>query len=249
VELHIIVGLLLSAVIGLSLGLIGAGGSIITVPLLVYVMRVPPHEAVGMSLAVVGSTALVGAWMHHRRGGVRGRVALLFAVGGVLGALAGSRLTYLVSPATLLLIFAALMFIVAGLMLRRSAVEDAAAPASVARSLAAGLGVGVLTGFLGVGGGFLIVPAMALFGGLTMRQAVGTSLAVIALNSAAGFVAHLGRSEFDLPLTAMVAGMAMLGAIAGTTFSLRLPALALRRGFAWFVLAVALFLIVRNLPL
>jgi uncharacterized membrane protein YfcA len=246
-ELHIIAGLLLSAVIGLSLGLIGAGGSIITVPLLVYVMRVHPHQAVGMSLAVVGSTALVGAGMHALRGAVSLRAALLFAAGGVLGALGGSRLTYLVSPQTLLLIFAALMFTVAVLMLRDKRPDEARA-ASVPRALAAGLGVGVLTGFLGVGGGFLIVPALVLFGGLTMKQAVGTSLLVIAMNSAAGFVGHLGYGEFDLRLGALVGGMAILGALAGTQLSGRISAPALRRGFAWFVAAVAVFLLVKNLP-
>jgi uncharacterized protein len=246
-ELHIIIGLLLSAVIGLSLGLIGAGGSIITVPLLVYVLRVHPHQAVGMSLAVVGSTALVGAGMHALRGAVSLRTALLFAAGGVLGAFGGTRLTYLVSPSTLLLIFAALMFLVAILMLRDRR-PDEARVASLPRSLAAGLGVGVLTGFLGVGGGFLIVPALVLFGGLSMKQAVGTSLLVIAVNSAAGFAGHLGRGDFDLRLAAMVGAMAILGALVGTTLSGRMPATALRRGFAWFVIAVAALLVAKNLP-
>jgi uncharacterized protein len=247
-ELHIIIGLLLSAVIGLSLGLIGAGGSIITVPLLVYVLRVHPHQAVGMSLAVVGSTARVGAGMHALRSAVSLRTALLFAAGGVLGALGGTRLTYLVSPSTLLLIFAALMFLVATLMLRDRRPDEQRVPASLPRSLAAGLGVGVLTGFLGVGGGFLIVPALVLFGGLSMKQAVGTSLLVIAVNSAAGFAGHLGRGDFDLRLAAMVGAMAILGALVGTQLSVRISAPVLRRGFAWFVIAVAALLVAKNLP-
>lgn len=241
-------GLLLSAGIGLSLGLIGGGGSIITVPVLVYALGVPPHAAIGMSLAVVGSTALVSALLHHRRGAVAWKTGTLFAGSGIASAYLGSGLTHRVAPPVLLLIFGGLMLIVAGAMLARKDPGPAASSrrASVPGSILAGLGVGFLTGFLGVGGGFLIVPALVLFGGLTMREAIGTSLFVIAVNCAAGFLGHLSREALDWRLTLAVTGLALGGALAGSALSHRFHPAGLRRIFAWFVVAVALFLIARN---
>jgi len=245
-------GLVCSAGIGLSLGLIGGGGSIITLPVLVYLLHVEPYSAVGMSLAVVGGTSLVGAGLHHRAGNVDLRVAALFAVSGILGAYYGARLMYLLTPPALLLTFAGLMTLVALRLLvtaeAAGAREAQAPPLNVAKLLPTGLVVGVLTGFLGVGGGFLIVPALALFGGLGMRSAVGTSLVVIAVNCAAGLAGHLQHSAFDLRLTALVTLIAVAGAVAGTRVSQAAHPVMLRRIFAWFVLAVAAFLVYRNLP-
>jgi uncharacterized protein len=241
-------GLVLSVAIGLSLGLIGGGGSIITVPVLVYALGVPPHRAVGMSLAVVGSTALVGSLLHHRLGSVAWRAGALFAGSGIVSAYLGSKLTRLVSPPVLLLLFAALMVVVAAIMLTRKDPAEGAAPhaASAPRSALAGLGVGFLTGFLGVGGGFLIVPSLVLFGGLDIKAAIGTSLFVIAVNCAAGLFGHVTEGDFDLRLTALVTALAVGGALAGTALSRRFHPSGLRRAFAWFVVAVALFLIARN---
>jgi uncharacterized membrane protein YfcA len=241
-------GLVLSAGIGLSLGLIGGGGSIITVPVLVYALGVPAHRAIGMSLAVVGSTALVSALLHHRRGAVAWRTGALFAASGIASAFFGSRLTRLVSPPALLLLFAGLMLVVAAVMLTRREPDPAAAPlpASVPRSILAGLAVGFLTGFLGVGGGFLIVPALVLFGGLAMKDAIGTSLFVIAVNCASGILGHASEGWGDWRLTVAVAALAVLGALAGTALSHRVRPKGLRRIFAWFVVAVALFLVARN---
>ena len=241
-------GLVLSAGIGLSLALIGAGGSIITVPVLVYVLDVPAHRAIGMSLAVVGSTALVGALLHHGRDVVVWRVGALFAASGIASAYLGSKLTRLVAPPVLLLLFAGLMLVVATVMLARKGPADGAAPhaTNAPRSVLAGLGVGFLTGFLGVGGGFLIVPALALFGGLTMKEAIGTSLLVISVNCASGLLGHLSVGDMDWRMTLMVAAPAAGGAIAGSALSHRFHPTHLRRIFAWFVVAVALFLIARN---
>ena len=193
--MQLALGLILSAGIGLSLGLIGGGGSIITVPVLVYVLGVPAHRAIGMSLAVVGSTALVGALLHHRRGAVAWRTGSVFAVSGIASAYLGSKLTRLVAAPVLLLLFGCLMLVVATVMLtRKHPTDDAPAHVpSLPREILAGLGVGFLTGFLGVGGGFLIVPALVLFGGLAMKDAIGTSLFVIAVNCASGLArASLG---------------------------------------------------------
>ncbi len=245
--MQLALGLVLSAGIGLSLGLIGGGGSIITVPVLVYALGVPAQRAIGMSLAVVGSTALVGALLHHRRSAVAWRTGALFAVSGIASAYGGSKLTRLVSSSALLLLFAGLMLVVATVMLTRKAPEDTAAHAlNLPRSVLAGLGVGFLTGFLGVGGGFLIVPALVLFGGLAMKEAIGTSLLVISVNCVSGLLGHVSAGDMDWSLTLLVTTLAVGGALAGTVLSHRFHPRHLRRIFAWFVVAVALFLIGRN---
>lgn len=141
-------GLILSAAIGLSLGLIGGGGSIITVPLLVYVLGVSPHQAIGMSLAVVGATALVSVFLHHRNRSVAWRTGTVFAAGGVVSSYGASRLTRLVSPPVLMLLFAGLMLVVATVMLTRPHHAAGHHVPNLPRELAAGFGVGFLTGFL-----------------------------------------------------------------------------------------------------
>ena len=247
-----ILGLLLSAVIGLSLGLIGGGGSIVTVPVLVYVLGVEVHAAVGMSLAVVGATSLVGSFLHYRRGAVRLKAGLIFGAVGVVGAFVGSPLTRLLSPSALMMVFATLMLVIAVLMLRRKSnagsvkIESAGQILSVWKALSAGFGVGILTGFLGVGGGFLIVPALVMFGGLGMKEAIGTSLFVIFLNCVAGLVGHASQNGFDWSLTALVTVLAVTGTIFGTLLSHRVAASKLQKGFAVFVLAVAVFLMAKN---
>ena len=244
-----ILGLLLSGGIGLSLGLIGGGGSIITVPVLVYVLGVDAHQAVGMSLAVVGATSVVGTALHSRTGSVDFRTGALFGLSGVLGAFYGSRLTYLLPASTLLLLFAGLMITVATAILvthRRTDTDDTPRGRSTTKAVAAGLGVGVMTGFLGVGGGFLIVPALVFFGGLTMKDAIGTTQLIIAINCIAGLAGHLQHGGFDPHLALLVTGMAAGGALLGTAISRRASPARLKTGFAFFVIAVALFLIAKN---
>lgn len=240
--------LLLGGGIGLSLGVLGGGGSIITLPVLVYAAGVPAQEAVGMSLAVVGATSLVGALLNQRRGLIHFKAALLFSSTGGVGALGGAQMTPLVSPAILLLLFAALMIVVALSMLwpRGKKERKPVAECHWPRCAATGLGVGVMTGFLGVGGGFLIVPAMVIFGRLPMKMAIGTSLLVIAVNSFAGLAAHLQQVSFHWEVAGMFTAVALLGMLVGMRFSNRIPAARLQRWFAWFVLAVAAFVIAQN---
>lgn len=242
-----IIGLILSAVIGLSLGLIGGGGSILTVPILVYFLGVAPHDAVSMSLAVVGATSLFGSYLHYRQENVDIRSGLLFGAAGIVGAVVGSPLTNLVLPGTLLLIFGVLMFVVAVSMLRQKHTDDEAVKEPhPAQGLIAGFGVGVLTGFLGVGGGFLIVPALVHFGGLSMKRAIGTSLFVIFLNCVAGLIGHASQNSFEWGLTALVMVLAVAGAAGGTMLSHRLAAHRLQSLFAFLVLGVGAFLIAKN---
>lgn len=243
-----ILGLILSAFIGLSLGLIGGGGSILTVPILVYFLGVEAGDAVAMSLAVVGSTSLFSSILHWKRDNLDFSSGLLFGVSGICGAFLGSPLTHLTSPPVLLLIFAALMFVAALSMFFRKRNNNDEIPheTNVIKAVAAGFGVGVLTGFLGVGGGFLIVPALILFGGLTMKKAVGTSLLVIFMNCVAGLLGHNSQADFDWHLTLTVMALAVGGAIFGTLLSQRIKAQRLQKMFALLVFAVALFLFAKN---
>jgi uncharacterized membrane protein YfcA len=240
--------LILSGAIGVSLGLLGGGGSILAVPVLVYVAGVDARDSVVMSLGIVGSTSFVGSLLHARHARLDLRVALLFGGTGMAGAYLGSRFTRLVSGPTLLLLFALLMLLVATLMLTRKArpEDDVPRAGRLPHTLAAGLLVGVLTGFLGVGGGFLIVPALVLFAGLPMRMAVGTSLLVIAANCVAGILGHLEHGIPEPLLMASFTAVAVLGSLVGVAIAGRVSQASLRRAFAVFVVLVALGMLGAN---
>lgn len=239
---------LLGAVtIGLALGLTGAGGSILTLPILVYLAGVPPREAISLSLLIVGSAALVGAWQRARVGELHYAAAGMFAGGGMVGAVFGAKLTHLVSPTVLMVSFAVLMIVVAArMLLAKNSTIQPEPECHPVRCLLAGAGVGVLTGFLGVGGGFLLVPALVKFARLPLRMATGTSLAIIAANSASGFISHLG----DAPVPWLMAGVfsliAAAGVLIGGRLVSRLPEVALRRSFALLVLTTAGFVLWRR---
>ena len=243
-----ILALILALTIGVSLGLLGSGGSIITLPVLVYAAKVPPSQAVAMSLAVVGGTTLVGSILGARSGQVHLKAATLFSSTGVAGALAGSQLTHLVSPSVLLLIFAGLMIVVALRMFgpRPGQTVQEHAECHWLACTGTGLAVGALTGFLGVGGGFLIVPALLFLARLPLKRAIATSLVVIAVTSAAGLLGHLRRTHFDWGIAGMFLALAILGMLAGRKFAHHIEANRLRSWFAWFVLAVAAFVIAEN---
>ena len=245
-----LLSLVLGAVIGLSLGLLGGGGSILTVPALVYLIGIPVAEATGTSLAIVGATALVGALRHQRAGRVALRAALGFGAASVLGAIAGSLLGKHIAGGLLLVLFALLMLVAAGVMLRprRSPTAGRERPVSAGplKVAAAGLAVGLLTGFFGVGGGFVIVPALTLVLGLPMATAIGTSLVVIALASAAGFLTHLGAGALNVPVTLFFLLGGVVGSLTGAQWAGRLPESTLRRSFALLVVALAGYLLVRN---
>jgi uncharacterized membrane protein YfcA len=240
--------LFLSAGIGLSLGLVGGGGSIVTVPLLVYVAGLAPREAVALSLPIVGATAAAGAALQFRAGNVDLKPALVFAVTGMAGALLGAPLTRLFPGPVLMLLFAALMIAVGVRMLKSRGEAELEAPGRCepVRCGAAGLGVGVLTGFLGVGGGFLIVPALLRFARLPMRRAVGTSLLIIAANSAAGFAAHFGELGRHGPIALAFTASALIGLVGGTVLGRRMQPQGLKAVFAGLALVVAGYLVVVN---
>ncbi len=240
--------LLGACLIGLSLGLTGAGGSIITLPVLVYLASVPPQEAVGLSLFVVGVAALAGAVQRIRSREIHFRAALMFALSGMVGAVGGAQLTPLVPPAVLMGLFAVLMVVVAVSMLRGAGESATMLPECRPwRCLLAGLGVGILTGFIGVGGGFLLMPALVKFARLPLRIATGTSLAVIAFNSASGFLSHYGEADPRWNLALTFAALAMTGVVAGTFLASRLPVARLRLGFALMVLGTGTFVLWRSI--
>lgn len=245
-DLSFALALALAVLIGVSLGLLGSGGSIVTLPVLVYVARVPVNQAVGMSLAIVGATAATGGYLRFWQGEFALKPAVFFALSGMAGAFFGARLTHLVAPSLLLLLFGLLMVVVGIAMLRDRSDNLTAQSCHPVRCLAAGATVGVLTGFLGVGGGFLILPALVLFAGVEMKKAIGTSLAIIALNSFAGLAGQLRYVRFDWWTTLAFLGAALAGMIAGLVVASRLASKSLRRGFAWAVIVLGILLLIGN---
>lgn len=236
--------------IGLSLGLLGSGGSILTVPVLVYLFGQDEKPAIAGSLLVVALIATAGAALQARHRRIDWAAVAGFGLPGMatasLGALAGAA----VAPGVQMLTFAATMLAASAMMLRPGPAGAAEAlPAGRhagqwAALLAAGLGVGMLTGFVGVGGGFLIVPALVAVLRMPMPRAVGTSLVIIALNAATGFLAHVprllaGELRLDPGVLALLVGLGIAGSIAGGAIGARLPAAALRRGFGLVLLPLA----------
>lgn len=235
--------LALSVLIGVSLGLLGGGGSILTVPILVYVAGQDPKVAIATSLLVVGVTAAAGAVSHARAGRVQWRTGLVFGGAAMVGAYAGGRLAAFVPGDWLMVAFGIMMAVTAVAMLRGPDHADLA-PAdhrlAVGRAIGHGLAVGAVTGLVGAGGGFLVVPALVLLGGLPMATAVGTSLVVIAMKSAAGLAGYLATVQLDWGLALGVTIAAVLGTLVGNALVSRVPQDGLRRGFGWFVVAMAL---------
>lgn len=244
--LKTIIALTLALLVGLSLGVLGSGGSIVMLPVLVYVAGVPAQQAVSMSLAIVGGTSIVGAYLHFRQGHYHWKATAIFSLSGVVGAFFGSMLTHLVSQQGLMLLFSGLMLAVAVAMLRGRGDSDHKYECHVLRCVIIGGCVGVLTGFLGVGGGFLIVPALVLFAGIETNKAVGASLAIIAFNSASGIVGHLRHAALDWRLTLLFLAVASIGMMIGTPIATRIPEQRLRIVFAWFVLLAAVAIATMN---
>jgi len=246
-------GLVLSIAIGITLGFFGGGGSILTVPLLVYVFGLAPKEAIASSLLVVGVVSLASGLQHARAGYVRPREAFYFGLAGAVGAYLGGRASAFLDGGLLLLLFAAMMLLTAGAMWRGRRVigEDVKTEAlrSPLRLALQGFAVGSFTGLVGAGGGFLIVPALALWAGLPLNAAIGTSLFVIALNCAAGFAGYASHVSIDWTLVGLVTTAAIAGAFAGVQLAHRVEPARMRRAFAGFVLVMGSAILVREAAL
>jgi uncharacterized protein len=243
--------LLLSLLIGVSLGLLGGGGSILTVPILVYVAGQDAKTAIATSLLVVGVTSAAGMISHARAGRVRWRTGLIFGAAGMVGAYGGGRVAEFIPGTALLVAFGVMMVVTSLAMLRgRREVtpERASDDLPVGRILLEGAVVGAVTGLVGAGGGFLVVPALVLLGGLPMATAVGTSLLVIAMKSGAGLLGYLASTPIDWQLAGYVTAAAIVGSVAGGRLAGRIPEAQLRRAFGWFVLVMAVVVLVQELP-
>lgn len=245
-----LLGILLAALIGLSLGLLGGGGSILTVPVFVYVLGLGAKEAIAMSLAVVGATSLFGALGHWRAGNVNLRLAGIFGVVAMAGTYLGARLAVYFSGAAQLALFAVVMLLAAFFMFRPKRLAEGADRTQKAMPLGLivveGIAVGILTGLVGVGGGFLIVPALVLLGKVPMKQAVGTSLLVIAMKSAAGFAGYLGQVEVDWAFMGLFTAVSIGGILLGTWLLRFVPQHALERAFAVFLVVMGGFILYQN---
>jgi uncharacterized membrane protein YfcA/glyoxylase-like metal-dependent hydrolase (beta-lactamase superfamily II)/rhodanese-related sulfurtransferase len=244
----VILAVALALLVGVSLGLLGGGGSILAVPLLVYVAGLGAHQAVATSLFVVGVTSAVGLVPHARAGRVRWRTGLVFGVAGMTGAYAGGRLAGLVPGGVLLTAFAVMMLATAGGMIRGRRSAGGTGELHPLGAVGLGVTVGLVTGFVGAGGGFLIVPALVLIGGLPMTAAVGTSLLVITMQSAAGLAGHLSGAHLPWSLALAVTAMAIVGSLIGGRLTGRVDQEKLRRGFGWFVVGMGLLVLVEQLP-
>jgi uncharacterized protein len=250
----IVVGFALAALVGMTLGMMGGGGSILTVPIFVYVLGYDPKLAIAMSLPVIGLTSLVGAVGHWKTGNVNLKTAISFGLIAMLGAFGGARLARLLAGEVQLALLAVVMLAAAVTMFRsagRSA-PNTAHTIDGARVLPAGLlipvalAVGTLTGVVGIGGGFLVVPALVLLARMPMSQAVGTSLLVIAMNSAAGFAGYVGHVQVPWTFMLEFTAVAACGILAGAYLVRFVSQTSLKRSFAVFLVVMGCFILYRQ---
>lgn len=245
--------LVLGVLIGAALGLLGGGGSVLTVPLFVYALGFDPKHAIAMSLAVVGATSAFGTAAHWRAGYVNMRIAAIFGAVAIAGTFVGVRLANFVSGTTQLVVFGAVMLTAAIFMLRGNALPSERERelsqeigVSLLKAVPAGLLVGLLTGLLGVGGGFLIVPALLVLRA-SFREAVGTSLLIITANCLVGFFGYLGHVSMDWTAVIFVSAGTVPGIVLGSYLHHLVPQSMLRRGFAAVLVVIAIFILYENL--
>jgi uncharacterized membrane protein YfcA len=240
--------------IGVSLGLLGSGGSILTVPVLVYLVGQDEKVAIAGSLFIVGSIALAGSLQFIRAGFVNWRTVAIFGVPGMAGTYLGAAIAAYVSGLTQLALFAVVMLLASYLMLRPiKLTAGSRAPRALWKIAGDGIAVGIITGLVGVGGGFLIVPALVLLGGLSMHHAVATSLVIIALKSYSGFYKYLDvLGEHDLrldwPVLWLITVLGIAGSIVGSRLARRVHQDRLKRWFGYFLVVMGIYILARSLP-
>jgi uncharacterized membrane protein YfcA len=253
-----------SALIGISLGLIGGGGSILTVPVMVYLFGVNPLLATSYSLFIVGTTSLVGAYQNFRNNLVSIRTALLFGLSSIITVFVIRKFLVPILPKQLfsidgfqvtsnmmtMVLFALLMLVASFSMIKDKAIIETKSPAysgHTLRLLIYGVGIGFATGLLGAGGGFLLIPTLVILLGLPMKEAVGTSLMIIAMNSLVGFTGDLGHFQIDWLFLFKVTGIALAGLFFGIFLSKKVDGSKLKKGFGWFVLIMGGFILIKEL--
>jgi uncharacterized membrane protein YfcA len=255
-------GYLASIIIGLSLGLIGGGGSILTIPILVYLFKIDPKLATSYSLFIVGITALSGCFSHYRMGNLKIKSALYFAIPSVFSILIIREVIFLKIPNVLftiddfevtksfliMIVFAILMMAASFSMIRKTNSHMHSTNINYFQLALIGSIVGVVTGFLGAGGGFLIIPALLFFANLPMKQAVGTSLLIIFINSSIGFVGDLYiGTPIDYPFLFTISSIAFIGMLIGTQLSKKIDGEKLKPIFGYFVLVMGIYIIIKEI--
>ncbi|MCZ6553041.1 MAG: sulfite exporter TauE/SafE family protein [SAR324 cluster bacterium] len=250
----IAISIVLAGFMGVILGMLGAGGSIVTVPILRYVVGFEAKEAIALSLAVVGVTSLIGAVGHWRSGHARLGVALPFGLVAMIGAYAGARLAVYFSGDTQLFLFALLMLAAAVSMLRKGS-PDEPPPAHPKGSRrwtrlaligVLGFGMGVVTGLVGIGGGFMILPVLVILMRMSMREAVGTSLIVMAMKSVTGVLGYIDQVQIPWGFYSAFTAVAIVGIVAGTYLIQYVKPEQLKRAFAYFLFAMAALMLYNN---
>ena len=259
-----IIGYLASLLIGISLGLIGGGGSILTVPVLVYLFKVEPITATAYSLFIVGATSLVGVFPKYKKGEINIKTAIVFGIPSIVSVYSTRAFIVPAIPNEIftigsfiatksfmtMLLFAVLMVFASVSMIRSKkqvAEEEGEQVFNYPMILLEGTIVGIVTGLVGAGGGFLIIPALVLFSKLPMKQAIGTSLLIIAAKSLIGFTGDYGHQYINWSLLLTVTALAIAGIFMGNAFSNKIAADKLKKGFGWFVLIMGIYIIFKEL--
>ena len=250
-DTSLVLATVLCVLVGLSLSILGGGGSVLMVPLFVYSAKVPVNEAIAMSLVIVGLSSAAGTAKYLKQGFVNKRLVLLFVLPGVIASFFGGCAAKFVSADQLLLMFGGMMLLISLILFNKASKETSPDGPVICRpnlglSVAVGSVIGFLTGLLGVGGGFLIVPAIAILMKCSMRTAIGTSLAIIAVNSAAGFAGHQSTTQLNIPLTSIFLTATVGGAFAGTRLSDKLSMYFLQKGFAALIFLVGLLVVAQH---
>lgn len=244
-----IIGFFLATIIGLLLGILGGGGSILTIPVLVYALKMDPKESIALSLAIVGIASLIGTYGHFKAKNIDLKVAAIFSPVAMLGTYLGAKLSVFFSGSTQLLIFAVVMLISAIFMFKgKSTPEKLEDDTKLNYPLIAveGIFVGLLTGLIGVGGGFMIVPALVLLGKIPMKKAIGTSLLIISLKSFSGFAGYINTVAVDWKFLFQFSSFTIVGIFIGTYLIKFIPAQALKKSFAVFLIIMSVFILYKN---
>ena len=258
-----ILAYLASVLIGLSLGLVGGGGSILTVPVVVYLFGVNPLLATSYSLFIVGSTSMIGAWQNFKKGLVNVKAAMLFGLSSIVTVFIVRKFVLSLIPPHLfnigslevtssrltMLLFALLMVGASYAMIKEKAATstEQLVKGNNLKLVLLGIAIGLATSFLGAGGGFLLIPALVVLLALPMKEAVGTSLLIITLNSLVGFIGDLGHFDIEWLFLIKVTAMALAGMFAGLYLNNKIDGAKLKKGFGWFIFIMGIFILLNEL--